>query len=193
MSPARTRSFVRSYKMHDMDIPESVAGIARAGAGTNNIPVDRMSERGVPVFNAPGANANAVKELAIASLLLGARNICAAEEYVKGLTEEGDALNKAVEAGKKQYVGFELPGRTLGIIGLGAIGVRVANAALDLGMKVDRLRPADHCPSRLGALGWRSSRPIRSISFFSTRTRSVATCRLSTRPAASSTGIAWRC
>ena len=127
---------VRSYKMHDMDIPDTVAAIGRAGAGTNNIPVERMSERGVPVFNAPGANANAVKELAIAGLLLGARNICAAEEYVKQLTEEGDALNKAVEAGKKQYVGFELPGRTLGVIGLGAIGVRVANAALDLGMKV---------------------------------------------------------
>ncbi len=127
---------VRSYKMHDMDIPDTVAAIGRAGAGTNNIPVDKMSQRGVPVFNAPGANANAVKELTIGGLLLGARNICAAEEYVKALTEEGDALNKAVEAGKKQFVGFELPGRTLGIIGLGAIGVRVANAALDLGMKV---------------------------------------------------------
>ena len=127
---------VRSYKMHDMDIPDTVAAIGRAGAGTNNIPVDKMSERGVPVFNAPGANANAVKELAMAGLLVAARNICAAEEYVKGLEEEGDALNKAVEAGKKQYVGFELPGRTLGVVGLGAIGVRVANAALDLGMKV---------------------------------------------------------
>ncbi len=127
---------LRSYKMHDMEIPETVAAIGRAGAGTNNIPVDRMSKRGVPVFDAPGANANAVKELAIAGLLLGARNICAAEAHVRGLTEEGDALNKAVEAGKKQFVGFELPGRTLGIIGLGAIGVRVANAALDLGMKV---------------------------------------------------------
>jgi len=127
---------LRSYKMHDMDIPDTVAAIGRAGAGTNNIPVERMSARGVPVFNAPGANANAVKELAIAGLLLGARNICGAQEYVKQLTESGDTLNKAVEAGKKQFVGFELPGRTLGVIGLGAIGVEVANAALALGMKV---------------------------------------------------------
>ena len=127
---------VRSYKMHDMEIPDTVAAIGRAGAGTNNIPVERMSERGVPVFNAPGANANAVKELAIGGLLLAARNLCAAENYVKALDEKGDALNKAVEAGKKQFVGFELPGRTLGVIGLGAIGVEVANAALNLGMNV---------------------------------------------------------
>ncbi|MEE4161591.1 MAG: phosphoglycerate dehydrogenase [Woeseiaceae bacterium] len=133
---------LRSYKMHDMEIPETVAAIGRAGAGTNNIPVERMSERGVPVFNAPGANANAVKELAIAGLLLAARNICPAEGYVKGLKEDGDALNKAVEAGKKQFVGFELPGRTLGVIGLGAIGVEVANAALDLGMNVIGFDPA---------------------------------------------------
>lgn len=127
---------LRSHSMHDMDIPESVAAIGRAGAGTNNIPVEAMSKRGVPVFNAPGANANAVKELAIAGLLIAARNLCDAREYVKGLTQTGDALNKAVEAGKKQFVGFELPGKTLGVIGLGAIGVEVANAALNLGMKV---------------------------------------------------------
>lgn len=127
---------LRSYDMHEMDIPETVAAIGRAGAGTNNIPVAEMTKRGVPVFNAPGANANAVKELAIAGLLIGARNICDAREYVKGLKESGDALNKRVEAGKKQFVGFELPGKTLGVIGLGAIGVEVANAALDLGMKV---------------------------------------------------------
>jgi D-3-phosphoglycerate dehydrogenase len=96
----------------------------------------------VPVFNAPGANANAVKELAIAGLLLAARNICDAREYVKGLTETGEALSKAVEAGKKQFVGFELPGKTLGVIGLGAIGVQVANAALELGMKVVGFDPA---------------------------------------------------
>jgi D-3-phosphoglycerate dehydrogenase / 2-oxoglutarate reductase len=95
-----------------------------------------MSKRGVPVFNAPGANANAVKELTIAGLLIAARNICTASDYVKSLTETGDVLNKKVEAGKKQFVGFELPGRTLGVIGLGAIGVEVANAALSLGMKV---------------------------------------------------------
>jgi D-3-phosphoglycerate dehydrogenase len=133
---------LRSHKMHGMDIPETVAAIGRAGAGTNNIPVDEMAARGIPVFNAPGANANAVKELAIAGLLLGARNICAAERYVRELDATGDALNKAVEAGKKQFVGFELPGRTLGVIGLGAIGVQVANAALDLGMKVVGFDPA---------------------------------------------------
>jgi len=133
---------LRSFNMHDMDIPDTVAAIGRAGAGTNNIPVDAMSGRGVPVFNAPGANANAVKELAIAAMLIGARNLCNARDYVKALTETGPALNKAVEAGKKQFVGFELPGKTLGVIGLGAIGVEVANAALDLGMKVVGFDPA---------------------------------------------------
>ena len=133
---------LRSFNMHDMEIPETVVAIGRAGAGTNNIPVEAMAARGVPVFNAPGANANAVKELAIAGLLLAARNICDAREYVKGLTETGDALNKAVEAGKKQFVGVELPGKTLGVIGLGAIGVQVANSALELGMKVVGFDPA---------------------------------------------------
>ena len=133
---------LRSYKMHGMDIPDTVAAIGRAGAGTNNIPVDEMTARGVPVFNAPGANANAVKELAIAGVLMGARNLCNARDYVKSLSETGNALNKAVEAGKKQFVGFELPGKTLGVIGLGAIGVEVANAALELGMKVVGFDPA---------------------------------------------------
>jgi D-3-phosphoglycerate dehydrogenase len=133
---------LRSQNMHEMEIPSTVAAIGRAGAGTNNIPVDAMSARGVPVFNAPGANANAVKELAIAGMLIGARNLCRASEYVAALKETGDALNKAVEAGKKQFVGFELPGRTLGVIGLGAIGVEVANAALALGMKVVGFDPA---------------------------------------------------
>ncbi len=133
---------LRSQNMHDMDIPDTVAAIGRAGAGTNNIPIDMMSARGVPVFNAPGANANAVKELAIAGMLIGARNLCNAREYVSSLTETGDALNKAVEAGKKKFVGFELPGKALGVIGLGAIGVEVANAALDLGMKVDGFDPS---------------------------------------------------
>ncbi|MDH5305015.1 MAG: phosphoglycerate dehydrogenase, partial [Gammaproteobacteria bacterium] len=119
-----------------VDIPLSVAAIARAGAGTNNIPIEAMSARGVPVFNTPGANANAVKELVIAGLLIAARNLCDAREYVRGLRETGEALNKAVEAGKKQFVGFELPDKTLGVVGLGAIGVEVANAALALGMKV---------------------------------------------------------
>ena len=133
---------LRSHNLHDMDIPDTVAAIGRAGAGTNNIPCDAMAARGVPVFNAPGANANAVKELVIGGMLMGARNLSNACEYVKTLDETGDALKKAVEAGKKQFVGFELPGKTLGVIGLGAIGVEVANAALDLGMKVVGYDPA---------------------------------------------------
>ena len=133
---------LRSHDMHSMDIPASVVAIGRAGAGVNNIPVDAMSKRGVPVFNAPGANANAVKELAVAGMLMAARNLCDARDYVKRLKEEGDALSKAVEAGKKQFVGFELPGKTLGVIGLGAIGVEVANVALSLGMKVVGFDPA---------------------------------------------------
>src|SRR5210317_1176686 len=102
---------LRSYNMHDMEIPETVVAIGRAGAGTNNIPIDAMSARGVPVFNAPGANANAVKELVIVGLLIAARNICNAREHVKTLKEAGAELSKAVEAGKKQFVGFELPGK----------------------------------------------------------------------------------
>ncbi len=133
---------LRSHNMHEMDIPDTVAAIGRAGAGTNNIPCDAMAARGVPVFNAPGANANAVKELVIGGMLMGARNLGNARDYVKTLGETGDALKKAVEAGKKQFVGFELPGKTLGVIGLGAIGVEVANAALDLGMKVVGYDPA---------------------------------------------------
>ncbi|MEX1266522.1 MAG: phosphoglycerate dehydrogenase [Woeseia sp.] len=127
---------LRSYNMHDMTIPDSVEVVGRAGAGVNNIPVAELSKRGVPVLNAPGANANAVKELAVAGMLLAARNICDANTYVRGLTATGEELSAAVEAGKKQFVGFELPGRTLGVIGLGAIGVEVANVALALGMKV---------------------------------------------------------
>ena len=127
---------VRSFDMHGMAIPDTVAAVGRAGAGVNNIPIQALSERGVPVFNAPGANANAVKELVAASLLVAARNICSAWDYVRTLKETGNELSSAIEAGKKQFVGFELPGRTLGVIGLGAIGVEVANVALALGMKV---------------------------------------------------------
>ncbi len=133
---------LRSQNMHDVEIPSSVAAIGRAGAGTNNIPVQAMSARGIPVFNSPGANANAVKELVIAGMLIGARNLCRAGAHVESLRETGDALNKAVESGKKQFVGFELPGKTLGVIGLGAIGVEVANAALALGMKVVGFDPS---------------------------------------------------
>lgn len=127
---------LRSFKMHEEPIADSVRAIGRAGAGVNNIPVDKMSERGVVVFNAPGANANAVKELVIVGMLMAARNICDAWQYSEGLEGSEAEVSKAVEAGKKQYVGFELPGRTLGVIGLGAIGVEVANAALALGMNV---------------------------------------------------------
>ncbi len=127
---------VRSYKMHDMELGASLEAVARAGAGVNNIPIDKLSARGIPVFNAPGANANAVKELVIGGMLLAARNLAHAWDYTQKLEGEGDELAKAVEAGKKKFVGYELPGRTLGVIGLGAIGVRVANAALDLGMNV---------------------------------------------------------
>ena len=133
---------LRSFNMHEMDIPGSVVAVGRAGAGVNNIPVEQLSARGIPVFNAPGANANAVKELAVAGMLIAARNICSARDYVKDLDLTGDQLDKAVEAGKKQFVGFELPGRTLGVIGLGAIGVEVANVALSLGMKVVGFDPA---------------------------------------------------
>jgi len=127
---------VRSAKMHDMDLGPGLEAVARAGAGVNNIPIDKLADLGVPVFNAPGANANAVKELVIGGMLMAARNLAQAWKYCQDLDGEGDTLSKAVEAGKKKYVGYELPGRTLGVVGLGAIGVRVANAALDLGMNV---------------------------------------------------------
>ena len=127
---------VRSAKMHELPIPDTVKAIGRAGAGVNNVPVDAMTGRGVAVFNAPGANANAVKELVLAGMLLAARNIVQGWHFVRGLEGDDAALDKAAEAGKKRFVGFELPGRTLGVIGLGAIGVLVANAARALGMQV---------------------------------------------------------
>jgi len=127
---------LRSYKMHDQEWPDTIKAVARAGAGVNNIPLDVFTKRGVPVFNAPGANANAVKELVVSGMLLAARNLCQAADYTQNLEGEGDELNKKVEAGKKRFVGYELPGRTLGVVGLGAIGVQVANAAHALGMNV---------------------------------------------------------
>jgi len=127
---------VRSAKMHDMEIPASVQAIGRAGAGTNNIPVADMSKRGVVVFNTPGANANAVKELVLAGMLMAARNIGPAMKFVARLDGDDAALSKVVEDGKKHFVGIEIPGRTLGIIGLGAVGGMVADTALKLGMKV---------------------------------------------------------
>ena len=127
---------VRSQVMHDLPIADSVLAIGRAGAGTNNIPVKAMSERGVVVFNAPGANANSVKELVIAGMLLGTRNLAPALSFVAGLRGDDEALHKQVEAGKKHYVGHELRGSTLGIVGLGAIGSLLAEAAIALGMQV---------------------------------------------------------
>jgi D-3-phosphoglycerate dehydrogenase len=127
---------VRSADMHKLQLPESVLAVARAGAGTNNIPVAALSARGIPVFNTPGANANAVKELVIGSLFLAARNMGPAWQFARGLVGDDAAIDVAVEKGKKNFVGFELPGRTLGVIGLGAIGVAVANSAHGLGMQV---------------------------------------------------------
>ncbi len=133
---------LRSYKMHDMTVPDSVKAIGRAGAGTNNIPIQKMTARGVVVFNAPGANANAVKELVIAGMLMAARNIAQAWKYAQNLEGDDAEIHQQVEKGKKQFVGFELPGRTLGVIGLGAIGVKVANAAHLLGMNVIGFDPS---------------------------------------------------
>ena len=127
---------VRSADLHQSAIAASVCAIGRAGAGVNNIPVEAMSARGIPVFNTPGANANAVKELVLAGLLLAARNLGPAWLFARGLSGDDSAIEAAVEGGKKRFVGFELPGRTLGVVGLGAVGVEVANSALALGMKV---------------------------------------------------------
>lgn len=127
---------LRSYKLHDWDVPASLKAVGRAGAGVNNIPVDKLTQSGIVVFNAPGANANAVKELVIAGMLLSARNLLPAWDYTRQLTGDDASLNKTVEAAKKQFVGYELAGRSLGIIGLGEIGVKLANAAIGLGMRV---------------------------------------------------------
>src|SRR5687768_5252119 len=127
---------VRSYNMLQMDIPSSVKAIGRAGAGTNNVPVKDMNLRGVAVFNAPGANANAVKELVLAGLLMASRNLVPAIHFAEGLQGDNTTLHNRAEEGKKQFAGIELPGRTLGIVGLGAVGRLVAVAAIRLGMKV---------------------------------------------------------
>lgn len=127
---------VRSQPMHDMVIPESLKLIGRAGAGVNNIPVKQLTLRGIPVFNTPGANANAVRELVLAGMLLASRNICQAWDYVNRLEIDEKDLNKEIEKNKKNFVGTELLGKTFGIIGLGSVGVKVANAAINLGMHV---------------------------------------------------------
>src|SRR6185436_16039549 len=125
---------VRSADLHKHDFGPSLRAVGRAGAGTNNIPVAALSKRGIPVFNAPGANANAVKELVLAGMLIAARNLAPALEFTKKL--KGENLDKTVEDGKKQFAGIELPGHTLGVIGLGKIGSLVADAAIRLGMNV---------------------------------------------------------
>ncbi len=125
---------LRSFAMHDMELPTNLKAVARAGAGTNNIPIDKCSEKGIVVFNTPGANANAVKELVLAGLFLSSRDITGGIDWAKTLT--GDDVAKQVEKGKSNFAGSEIQGKTLGVIGLGAIGVLVANTAIHLGMKV---------------------------------------------------------
>jgi D-3-phosphoglycerate dehydrogenase len=149
---------LRSADLHARTIPDSVLAVARAGAGTNNIPVAQCSARGVPVFNTPGANANAVKELTIAAILLAARNIIDAAAFAHRLEGDAAAMSQAVEAGKKAYVGFELPGRSLAVIGLGAIGVEVANAASALGMSV-----LGHDPAVTVGNAWKLSPNVQPV------------------------------
>ncbi len=127
---------VRSASMHDTELPESLLAIARAGAGTNNIPIDKCTQKGIVVFNTPGANANAVKELVIAGMLISSRDVLGGIEWAKTLKGNGDQVGKLVEKGKSNFVGPEIKGKTLGVIGLGAIGLLVANAAVALGMSV---------------------------------------------------------
>ncbi len=127
---------LRSYKMHDMELPSSLKAIARAGAGVNNIPIDKCTENGIVVFNTPGANANGVKELVIAGLMLTSRDIAGAIEWAKSIKDKGDEIPAIIEAGKKNFAGHEVKGKTLAVIGLGAIGVLVANAAQAIGMNV---------------------------------------------------------
>lgn len=140
---------VRSAAMHDMEFESNLLAIARAGAGTNNIPKDKCSEQGIVVFNTPGANANAVKELVITGLLMSSRKIVEGIEWAKILKGNGDAVGKMVEKGKSQFVGPEIKGKTLGVIGLGAIGILVANAAVALGMDVIGFDPFMSVPNAL--------------------------------------------
>ena len=147
---------VRSHRLHNYKIGPSLKAVARAGAGTNNIPVNVMSTNGIPVFNAPGANANAVKELVLATILITARNILPAFNFVNGLSDEGEDLQRKVEKAKKEFGGFELPGKKLGIIGLGKIGSLVAKAGVKLGMKV-----VGYDPSITVASAWGLSTEIK--------------------------------
>jgi D-3-phosphoglycerate dehydrogenase len=149
---------LRSQNLHDMEVPSNLKAVGRAGAGTNNVPVEKLGEQGVVVFNAPGANANAVKELVISAMLLSCRNICQAWQYASNVEGSDEEQNKAVEAGKKKYVGYELPGRTLGVIGLGAIGVEIANVAVALGMRVIGFDPTITVKS-----AWRMSSDVEEM------------------------------
>jgi D-3-phosphoglycerate dehydrogenase len=147
---------LRSFNMHDMAIPESVLAIARAGAGTNNIPIPKCTEKGIVVFNTPGANANSVKEIVIASIIVCARNLSNAITWTKSIENSGDEIPKLVEKGKSLFAGSEIRGKRLGVIGLGAIGVMVANDASALGMKVTGFDPFISVDS-----AWRLSRDIK--------------------------------
>jgi D-3-phosphoglycerate dehydrogenase / 2-oxoglutarate reductase len=152
---------VRSAVMHDLPLPSSLKAVARAGAGVNNIPVEKLTRLGIPVFNTPGANANAVKELVIAGMLMASRNLCQAYLYSRNLTGDDAAINAQVEKEKKQFAGFELPGKTLGVVGLGSIGVKVANAATALGMKV-----IGYDPSIAIKRAWELSAAVEEITHF---------------------------
>jgi D-3-phosphoglycerate dehydrogenase len=151
---------LRSQKLHGEPLPGTLLAMARAGAGVNNIPVEACTERGIVVFNTPGANANAVKELVLAGLLLGSRDIFAGMTFVQGLTEESDpaAMSRLLEAEKKRFAGSELCGKTLGVVGLGAIGAMVANMALELGMKV-----AGYDPAISVEAAWRLSSQVQKV------------------------------
>ena len=187
---------VRSADMHAMVIPESVKAIGRAGAGTNNIPVKAMSARGVPVFNAPGANANAVKELVLAGMLIGARNLGPAIRFVGELDSESEELELRVEDGKKQFAGTELAHHTLGIVGLGKIGSLVADAAIKLGMHVVGYDPhitvdaAWSLPSQVRRVPTCCVRATSSACTFRSCRRRAAS---STRPCSTSHGRGWCC
>ncbi|KEF36159.1 phosphoglycerate dehydrogenase-like oxidoreductase [Schinkia azotoformans MEV2011] len=147
---------LRSFNMHSLELGDNLKAIARAGAGVNNIPIERCTERGIVVFNTPGANANAVKELVLTSLIASSRNVFAGIQWTRTLVDEGDQIPKLVEAGKKQFVGKEIKGKTLGVIGLGAIGALVANDALDLDMDV-----IGYDPYISVDLAWKLSRNVK--------------------------------
>jgi D-3-phosphoglycerate dehydrogenase / 2-oxoglutarate reductase len=150
---------LRSFDMHGYPIQSSLKAVARAGAGVNNIPYKALAARGIPVFNAPGANAQAVMELTIAGMFLAARNIAAALDFTRDLAGDEASITRQVETGKRQFTGFELPGRTLGVIGLGAVGVKVANMALRLGMRV-----VGHDPDITVSRAWQLSSDVRQAS-----------------------------